>query len=93
MPPPRSIVSIEDTEQYQYVLQNFVCRFRTKEIRSPSCFRQRIAHEKVEEQRMQLEEQEQQVAQLRARIELLEGGSGLQMPGGNSVDDFSIKVG
>jgi len=42
---------------------------------------------------MQLEEQEQQVAQLRARIELLEGGSGLQMPGGNSVDDFSIKNG
>ncbi|KAJ7145151.1 hypothetical protein C8R43DRAFT_1088788 [Mycena crocata] len=53
----------------------------------------RIAHEKVEEQRVQLEEQEQQVAQLRARIELLEGGSGLQIPGGNSVDDFSIKNG
>ncbi|KAF7374519.1 Pentafunctional AROM polypeptide [Mycena sanguinolenta] len=70
----RSIISVEDTEQYQYVLQNF-----------------RIAHEKVEEQRVQLEEQERQVAQLRARIELLEGGSGLQMPGGNSVDDFSIK--
>ncbi|KAJ6561992.1 hypothetical protein B0H19DRAFT_1210041 [Mycena capillaripes] len=74
--PSRSIISVEDTEQYQYVLQNF-----------------RIAHEKVEEQRMQMEEQEQQVAQLRARIELLEGGSGLQMPGGNSVDDFSIKNG
>ncbi|KAJ7757810.1 hypothetical protein DFH07DRAFT_868121 [Mycena maculata] len=53
----------------------------------------RIAHEKVEEQRRQLEEQEQQVAQLRARMELLEGGSGLQIPGGNSVDDFSIKNG
>ncbi|KAJ7471537.1 hypothetical protein B0H11DRAFT_2040411 [Mycena galericulata] len=53
----------------------------------------RIAHEKVEEQRVQLEEQEQQVAQLRARIELLEGGPGLKMPGGNSVDDFSIKNG
>ncbi|KAJ6512841.1 hypothetical protein C8R45DRAFT_961538 [Mycena sanguinolenta] len=70
----RSVISVEDTEQYQYVLQNF-----------------RIAHEKVEEQRMQLEEQERQVAQLRARIDLLEGGSGLRMPGGNSVDDFSIK--
>ncbi|KAJ7364433.1 hypothetical protein DFH08DRAFT_273345 [Mycena albidolilacea] len=73
---PRSHFSVEDTEQYQYVLTNF-----------------RIAHEKVEEQRVHLEEQEQQVAQLRARIELLEGGSGLQMPGGNSVDDFSIKNG
>ncbi|KAF7336878.1 Pentafunctional AROM polypeptide [Mycena venus] len=73
---PRSQFSVEDTEQYQYVLQNF-----------------RIAHEKVEEQRRQLEEQEQQVAQLRGRIELLEGGPGLQMPGGNSVDDFSIKNG
>ncbi|KAJ6507842.1 hypothetical protein C8R47DRAFT_1174251 [Mycena vitilis] len=72
----RSNIAVEDTEQYQYVLQNF-----------------RIAHEKVEEQRMQLEEQEQQVAQLRARIELLEGGSGLQTRGGNSVDDFSIKNG
>ncbi|KAJ7168535.1 hypothetical protein C8R46DRAFT_1091964 [Mycena filopes] len=71
---PRSVFAVEDTEQYQYVLQNF-----------------RIAHEKVEEQRVQLEEQEQQVAQLRARIELLEG-PGLQMPGG-TVDDFSIKNG
>ncbi|KAJ7018827.1 hypothetical protein C8F04DRAFT_363178 [Mycena alexandri] len=71
---PRSVFSVEDTEQYQYVLQNF-----------------RIAHEKVEEQRVQLEEQEQQVAQLRARIELLEG-PGLQIPGG-TVDDFSIKNG
>ncbi|KAF8141085.1 hypothetical protein K438DRAFT_1878703 [Mycena galopus ATCC 62051] len=72
--PSRSVISVEDTDQYQYVLTNF-----------------RIAHEKVEEQRMQLEEQEQQVAQLRARIELLEGGPGLQMPGGSSVDDFSVK--
>jgi len=53
----------------------------------------RIAHEKVEEQRVQLEEQEVQVAQLRARIELLEGGSQRHHvgKGGNSVDDFSIK--
>ncbi|KAK7033436.1 Pentafunctional AROM polypeptide [Favolaschia claudopus] len=72
----RSYISVEETEQYQYVLQNF-----------------RIAHEKVEEQRAQLEEQEQQVAQLRARIELLEGHSALQNRGGNSVDDFSIKNG
>ncbi|KAF9453501.1 hypothetical protein P691DRAFT_658519 [Macrolepiota fuliginosa MF-IS2] len=63
-------------EQYRYALQNF-----------------RIAHEKVEQQRLQLEEQERQVAQLRARIAILEGGSGLQIqgPGGNSIDDFSIK--
>ncbi|KAF7773378.1 hypothetical protein Agabi119p4_5545 [Agaricus bisporus var. burnettii] len=63
-------------DQYRYALQNF-----------------RIAHEKVEEQRLQLEEQERQVAQLRARINLLEGGSGLQIqgPGGNTIDDFSIK--
>ncbi|KAJ7227455.1 hypothetical protein GGX14DRAFT_630020 [Mycena pura] len=53
----------------------------------------RIAHEKVEKQQSQLEEQEQLVAQLRARIQRLEGGAGLQMPGGNSVDDFSIKTG
>ncbi|KAJ7126675.1 hypothetical protein C8R44DRAFT_779225 [Mycena epipterygia] len=72
----RSQFSVEDTEQYQYVLTNF-----------------RIAHEKVEEQRIQLEEQEQQVAKLRARIELLEGGAGIQAPGGNSVDDFSIRNG
>ncbi|KAF9041981.1 hypothetical protein BDZ89DRAFT_1128670 [Hymenopellis radicata] len=37
----------------------------------------RIAHEKVEEQRHQLEQQERQVAELRARISLLEGGSNL----------------
>jgi len=43
---------------------------------------------------VQLEEQEGQVAQLRARIALLEGGDGLhvQGPGGTTVDDFSIKV-
>ncbi|KAI0783859.1 hypothetical protein BC629DRAFT_1517743 [Irpex lacteus] len=52
----------------------------------------RIAHEKVEEQRGQLQEQERQVALLRARIALLEGTSdpGLNRKG-NSVDDFSIK--
>ena len=43
---------------------------------------------------MQLEEQERQVAQLRARIALLEGGDGLRVqgPGETTVDDFSIKV-
>jgi hypothetical protein len=43
---------------------------------------------------MQLEEQERQVAQLRARIALLEGGSNPLMGNqkGNTVDDFSIKV-
>lgn len=53
----------------------------------------RIAHEKVEQQRLQLEEQERQVAQLRARVALLEGGDGLQVqgPGGTTIDDFSIK--
>ncbi|KAJ4477341.1 hypothetical protein J3R30DRAFT_3290858 [Lentinula aciculospora] len=52
----------------------------------------RIAHEKVEEQRAQLEEQERQVAQLRARIALLEGGpAAVVSRSGNSVDDFSIK--
>ncbi|KAH7913533.1 hypothetical protein BJ138DRAFT_1058888 [Hygrophoropsis aurantiaca] len=55
----------------------------------------RIAHEKVEEQRRQLEEQEKQVAILRARIALLEGGANedtqTTKQGGNSVDDFSIK--
>lgn len=57
----------------------------------------RIAHEKVEQQRQQLEEQEKQVALLRARIVLLEGGSDVatrntSKQGGSSVDDFSIKV-
>ncbi|KAJ7592884.1 hypothetical protein C8J56DRAFT_929733 [Mycena floridula] len=53
----------------------------------------RIAHEKVEQQRAQLEEQERQVAQLRARIALLEGSSAPERLGknGNTVDDFSIK--
>ncbi|KAI0775080.1 hypothetical protein BD413DRAFT_689575 [Trametes elegans] len=55
----------------------------------------RIAHEKVEEQRIQLQEQEKQVAQLRARIALLEGTNqsqfGVSKINGNSVDDFSIK--
>ncbi|RDB25890.1 hypothetical protein Hypma_006731 [Hypsizygus marmoreus] len=53
----------------------------------------RIAHEKVEQQRLQLEEQERQVAQLRERIALLEGGSISQRlgRGGNTIDDFSIK--
>ncbi|TFK74122.1 hypothetical protein BDN72DRAFT_886508 [Pluteus cervinus] len=53
----------------------------------------RIAHEKVEQQRQQLEEQERQVAQLRARIALLEGSSEPQRHGksGNTVDDFSIR--
>ncbi|KAK2460953.1 hypothetical protein APHAL10511_007423 [Amanita phalloides] len=53
----------------------------------------RIAHEKVEQQRHQLEEQERQVAQLRARIALLEGVPNSQRlsKSGNTVDDFSIK--
>ncbi|KAF5339241.1 hypothetical protein D9758_013293 [Tetrapyrgos nigripes] len=53
----------------------------------------RIAHEKVEQQRLQLEEQERQVAQLRARIALLEGGNAPQRfgRGTNTIDDFSIK--
>ncbi|PFH53149.1 hypothetical protein AMATHDRAFT_138457 [Amanita thiersii Skay4041] len=53
----------------------------------------RIAHEKVEQQRLQLEEQERQVAQLRSRIALLEGVPDAQRisKSGNSVDDFSIK--
>ncbi|KAF9506444.1 hypothetical protein BS47DRAFT_1374118 [Hydnum rufescens UP504] len=57
----------------------------------------RIAHEQVERQRQQLEEQERQVALLRQRIAVLEGGDdqGMaktnQRQGGSSVDDFSIK--
>ncbi|KAH0828733.1 hypothetical protein J3R83DRAFT_3152 [Lanmaoa asiatica] len=55
----------------------------------------RIAHEKVEAQRRQLEEQEKQVAILRARIALLEGTANDPLShtkqGGTSVDDFSIK--
>ena len=53
---------------------------------------QRIAHEKVEEQRIQLQEQEKQVALLRARIALLEGSNEVAKQNGDSVDDFSIKV-
>ncbi|KAF8348923.1 hypothetical protein F5887DRAFT_542079 [Amanita rubescens] len=55
----------------------------------------RIAHEKVEQQRLQLEEQERQVAQLRDRIALLEGVPNAQRlsKSGNTVDDFSIKNG
>ncbi|KAF8643230.1 hypothetical protein AX16_009120 [Volvariella volvacea WC 439] len=53
----------------------------------------RLAHEKVEQQRQQLEEQEKLNAQLRARIALLEGGSEPSRHGkaGNTVDDFSIR--
>ncbi|KAL0954345.1 hypothetical protein HGRIS_003339 [Hohenbuehelia grisea] len=52
----------------------------------------RIAHEKVEVQRVQLEEQERQVAQLRERIAVLEGGAGMQQAKGqNTIDDFSIR--
>jgi hypothetical protein len=60
---------------------------------------QRIAHDKVESQRQQLEEQERQVAALKARISLLEGGEdaggrkpGTSNQGVSSVDDFSIRV-
>jgi len=57
----------------------------------------RIAHEKVEQQRIQLEDQEKVVAQLRERIALLEGSEDRNVVratpkhGGASVDDFSIK--
>jgi len=53
----------------------------------------RIAHERVEEQRIQLQEQEKQIALLRARINTLEGGNqGIKTKQGqSSVDDFSIK--
>lgn len=49
----------------------------------------------MEEQRVQLQEQEKQVALLRARIALLEGtgeSSGQKAPGQDTVDDVSIKV-
>lgn len=48
----------------------------------------------MEQQRAQLEEQERQVAQLRGRIALLEGGVNPSIggPNGNTIDDFSIKV-
>ncbi|TFK27775.1 hypothetical protein FA15DRAFT_585622 [Coprinopsis marcescibilis] len=63
-------------EQYRYALTNF-----------------RIAHEKVEQQRHQLEDQERVVAQLKTRIALLEGSTGATVrgPGGNTIDDFSIR--
>ncbi|KAL5504232.1 DBP5 [Sanghuangporus vaninii] len=59
----------------------------------------RIAHEKVEQQRVQLQEQEKQVAELRARIRALEGRDdhiqsariANSNQGGTSVDDWSIK--
>ncbi|EJD06854.1 uncharacterized protein FOMMEDRAFT_102837 [Fomitiporia mediterranea MF3/22] len=58
----------------------------------------RIAHEKVEQQRIQLQEQEKQVAQLQSRIATLEGREDHHTPariannqGGTSVDDWSIK--
>ncbi|KAI0052241.1 hypothetical protein FA95DRAFT_1532985 [Auriscalpium vulgare] len=54
-----------------------------------------IAHQKVEEQRSQLEQQEKQIAMLRQRVATLEGSAVRATPGeregGNSVDDFSIK--
>ncbi|KZV90608.1 hypothetical protein EXIGLDRAFT_720208 [Exidia glandulosa HHB12029] len=55
----------------------------------------RIAHEKVESQRTQLQEQERQIALLRQRIGRLEGAddsrSATATGGTSSVDDFSIK--
>ncbi|KLO07631.1 hypothetical protein SCHPADRAFT_922813 [Schizopora paradoxa] len=58
----------------------------------------RIAHEKVEQQRIQLQEQEKQVSLLRTRIATLEGQGDQnagqrvgQKQGGTSVDDWSIK--
>lgn len=58
----------------------------------------RIAHEKVEQQRVQLQEQEKQIAELRERIANLEGREGNTIvgsvglnQGGTSVDDWSIK--
>ncbi|KAH8110382.1 hypothetical protein DFH11DRAFT_1708887, partial [Phellopilus nigrolimitatus] len=58
----------------------------------------RIAHEKVKQQRVQLQEQEEQVAQLRAQITTLEGKEGSSTvggvgwnQGGTSVDDWSTK--
>ncbi|EJU05116.1 hypothetical protein DACRYDRAFT_76177 [Dacryopinax primogenitus] len=56
----------------------------------------RIAHDEVEKQRRQLEEQERQVAALRERIATLEGGQLNQGPkvnnrGTSTVDDQSIR--
>ncbi|KAI0067290.1 hypothetical protein BV25DRAFT_1819617 [Artomyces pyxidatus] len=55
-----------------------------------------IAHQKVEEQRAQLEQQEKQIALLRERIATLEGSAPSQAKPGqrqgvNTVDDFSIR--
>lgn len=97
--PPNDYVS---GEQYRYALANFVSTlffFSLFCFVFLSVFFKRIAHEKVESQRQQLEEQERQVAQLRQRISVLEGGDDQgawqrlgQRAGGSSVDDFSIKV-
>ena|ERR1700683_2477592 len=82
-------------EQYRYALTNFVSRL-WMDVGASLTLSQRIAHEKVEQQRQQLEEQERQVALLRERIGLLEGNDQSQRSsakqGGSSVDDFSIKV-
>ncbi|KAG8809237.1 hypothetical protein FRC18_004638, partial [Serendipita sp. 400] len=57
----------------------------------------RLAHEQVETQRKQMEEQEKIVASLKERISRLEGADQdtLVRPtasrGGSSVDDFSIR--
>lgn len=56
----------------------------------------RLAHEQVESQRRQMEEQERVIASLRDRVNRLEGGPEDNIrpggpKGGSSVDDFSIK--
>src|ERR1700720_205572 len=83
-------------EQYRYALINFVSPFVIDAAElSHRRLSQRIAHEEVEQQRLQLEEQEKQVALLRDRIGLLEGRNDQSQHGkhgGSSVDDFSIKV-
>lgn len=91
-------------DQYRYALTNFVRRTasfaNTSNAHLRCLHRQRIAHEQVEQQRKQMEEQERQVALLRARIAALEGG-GNAAPGqkpagfnksGSTIDDFTIKV-
>ncbi|EEB98842.1 hypothetical protein MPER_01585, partial [Moniliophthora perniciosa FA553] len=70
--------------QFRYALTNFVGIFLIF-----------FGCDGVEEQRAQLEEQERQVAQLLARIAQLEGTSAPPDRvgrGGNTVDDFSIKL-
>jgi len=95
-------------EQYRYALTNFVrpsyhptppLTWLLIHRETPLPPTQAIAHQKVEEQRAQLEEQERQIARLQARIATLEGSpsgvqplSGPRAAGGSSVDDFSIKV-